>query len=270
MSRPAAPPGSPRRLGALSTAQLRALLQDEPRLQRAARLSRKVRPGPGGRGRRPAAGQGRAVRRSLRRGCPAAQGGAARGPGIGTAGPGVSAAPVLILTPVIPRAPGEPQSPPAGRGNLRPAARPRLRGAPGAEASGHQTHGHQTPSAASPRSDEAPALRPPSSPVSFPAAGMSPALSRLRCGNGLRLLWNRSRPDFSVFPRWPRVQAVCAQRGEGACPFRDIHVLCERFPCRGAGQPALRSPRSGLARLQPLHSPGMHPLSRHSRGIETV
>ncbi|XP_064250459.1 vacuolar protein sorting-associated protein 37D isoform X1 [Passer domesticus] len=41
MSRPAAPPGSPRRLGALSTAQLRALLQDEPRLQRAARLSRK-------------------------------------------------------------------------------------------------------------------------------------------------------------------------------------------------------------------------------------
>ncbi|NWS46426.1 VP37D protein, partial [Probosciger aterrimus] len=34
-------PGSPRRLGALSTAQLRALLQDEPRLQRAARLSRK-------------------------------------------------------------------------------------------------------------------------------------------------------------------------------------------------------------------------------------
>ncbi|XP_054503092.2 vacuolar protein sorting-associated protein 37D isoform X3 [Agelaius phoeniceus] len=41
MSRPAAPPGSPRRLGALSTAQLRALLQDEPRLQRAARLCRK-------------------------------------------------------------------------------------------------------------------------------------------------------------------------------------------------------------------------------------
>ncbi|NWX42245.1 VP37D protein, partial [Steatornis caripensis] len=34
-------PGSPRRFGALSTAQLRALLQDEPRLQRAARLSRK-------------------------------------------------------------------------------------------------------------------------------------------------------------------------------------------------------------------------------------
>uniref|UniRef100_A0A8C5IJL8 VPS37D subunit of ESCRT-I n=1 Tax=Junco hyemalis TaxID=40217 RepID=A0A8C5IJL8_JUNHY len=42
MSRPAAPPGSPRRLGALSTAQLRALLQDEPRLQRAARLCRKA------------------------------------------------------------------------------------------------------------------------------------------------------------------------------------------------------------------------------------
>ncbi|KAM7088495.1 vacuolar protein sorting-associated protein 37D isoform 1-T1 [Ciconia maguari] len=41
MSRPPAPPGSPRRFGALSTAQLRALLQDEPRLQRAARLSRK-------------------------------------------------------------------------------------------------------------------------------------------------------------------------------------------------------------------------------------
>ncbi|TRZ20748.1 hypothetical protein HGM15179_006351 [Zosterops borbonicus] len=41
MSRPAAPPGSPGRLGALSTAQLRALLQDESRLQRAARLSRK-------------------------------------------------------------------------------------------------------------------------------------------------------------------------------------------------------------------------------------
>ncbi|XP_061231737.1 vacuolar protein sorting-associated protein 37D isoform X3 [Neopsephotus bourkii] len=41
MSRPPVPPGSPRRLGALSTAQLRALLQDEPRLQRAARLSRK-------------------------------------------------------------------------------------------------------------------------------------------------------------------------------------------------------------------------------------
>ncbi|XP_056362608.1 vacuolar protein sorting-associated protein 37D isoform X2 [Oenanthe melanoleuca] len=40
MSRPA-PPGSPGRLGALSTAQLRALLQDEPRLQRAARLCRK-------------------------------------------------------------------------------------------------------------------------------------------------------------------------------------------------------------------------------------
>ncbi|NXP45813.1 VP37D protein, partial [Heliornis fulica] len=31
-------PGSPRRFGALSTAQLRALLQDEPRLQRAGRL----------------------------------------------------------------------------------------------------------------------------------------------------------------------------------------------------------------------------------------
>ncbi|KAM9218305.1 vacuolar protein sorting-associated protein 37D [Leptosomus discolor] len=41
MSRPPVPPGSPRRFGALSTAQLRALLQDEPRLQRAARLSRK-------------------------------------------------------------------------------------------------------------------------------------------------------------------------------------------------------------------------------------
>ncbi|XP_042647657.1 vacuolar protein sorting-associated protein 37D isoform X3 [Tyto alba] len=41
MSRPPAPPGSPRRFGALSTAHLRALLQDEPRLQRAARLSRK-------------------------------------------------------------------------------------------------------------------------------------------------------------------------------------------------------------------------------------
>uniref|UniRef100_A0A8C4V3L3 VPS37D subunit of ESCRT-I n=1 Tax=Falco tinnunculus TaxID=100819 RepID=A0A8C4V3L3_FALTI len=41
MSRPPAPPGSPRRFGALSTAQLRALLQDELRLQRAARLSRK-------------------------------------------------------------------------------------------------------------------------------------------------------------------------------------------------------------------------------------
>ncbi|KAM6048913.1 vacuolar protein sorting-associated protein 37D isoform 2-T2 [Theristicus caerulescens] len=41
MSRLPAPPGSPRRFGALSTAQLRALLQDEPRLQRAARLSRK-------------------------------------------------------------------------------------------------------------------------------------------------------------------------------------------------------------------------------------
>ncbi|KAM6242505.1 vacuolar protein sorting-associated protein 37D [Porphyrio hochstetteri] len=41
MSRPPAPPGSPRRFGALSTAQLRALLQDEPRLQRAARLSKK-------------------------------------------------------------------------------------------------------------------------------------------------------------------------------------------------------------------------------------
>uniref|UniRef100_A0A8V5GR18 Uncharacterized protein n=1 Tax=Melopsittacus undulatus TaxID=13146 RepID=A0A8V5GR18_MELUD len=42
MSRPPVPPGSPRRLGALSTAQLRSLLQDEPRLQRAARLSRKA------------------------------------------------------------------------------------------------------------------------------------------------------------------------------------------------------------------------------------
>ncbi|XP_064323605.1 vacuolar protein sorting-associated protein 37D [Phalacrocorax carbo] len=41
MSRPPAPPGSPCLFGALSTAQLRALLQDEPRLQRAARLSRK-------------------------------------------------------------------------------------------------------------------------------------------------------------------------------------------------------------------------------------
>ncbi|GAB0197920.1 vacuolar protein sorting-associated protein 37D [Grus japonensis] len=41
MARPPAPPGSPRLFGALSTAQLRALLQDEPRLQRAARLSRK-------------------------------------------------------------------------------------------------------------------------------------------------------------------------------------------------------------------------------------
>ncbi|XP_055651844.1 vacuolar protein sorting-associated protein 37D isoform X1 [Falco peregrinus] len=41
MSRPPAPTGSPRRFGALSTAQLRALLQDELRLQRAARLSRK-------------------------------------------------------------------------------------------------------------------------------------------------------------------------------------------------------------------------------------
>ncbi|NXN96865.1 VP37D protein, partial [Rhinopomastus cyanomelas] len=35
------PPGSPRPFGALSTAQLRALLQDERRLQRAARLCRK-------------------------------------------------------------------------------------------------------------------------------------------------------------------------------------------------------------------------------------
>ncbi|NWW96971.1 VP37D protein, partial [Rhynochetos jubatus] len=41
MSQPPAPHGSQRRFGALSTAQLRALLQDEPRLQRAARLSRK-------------------------------------------------------------------------------------------------------------------------------------------------------------------------------------------------------------------------------------
>ncbi|XP_009556994.1 vacuolar protein sorting-associated protein 37D [Cuculus canorus] len=41
MSRLGAPPGSPRRFGALSTAQLRALLQDERRLQRAARLCRK-------------------------------------------------------------------------------------------------------------------------------------------------------------------------------------------------------------------------------------
>lgn len=64
MSRPPAPPpGSPRRFGALSTAQLRALLQDEPRLQRAARLSRKVRPGAGGRVPQPAE-PSRAVRRS--------------------------------------------------------------------------------------------------------------------------------------------------------------------------------------------------------------
>ncbi|XP_069729984.1 vacuolar protein sorting-associated protein 37D [Phaenicophaeus curvirostris] len=41
MSRAPVPPGSPRRFGALSTAQLRALLQDERRLQRAARLCRK-------------------------------------------------------------------------------------------------------------------------------------------------------------------------------------------------------------------------------------
>ncbi|XP_068011112.1 vacuolar protein sorting-associated protein 37D isoform X1 [Melanerpes formicivorus] len=43
MSRPPPPPppGSPRRFGALSTAQLRTLLQDESRLQRAARLTRK-------------------------------------------------------------------------------------------------------------------------------------------------------------------------------------------------------------------------------------
>ncbi|KAM6315656.1 vacuolar protein sorting-associated protein 37D [Podargus strigoides] len=41
MSRPPAPPGSPRCFAALSTAQLRALLQDEPRVQRAARFSRK-------------------------------------------------------------------------------------------------------------------------------------------------------------------------------------------------------------------------------------
>ncbi|NXC41699.1 VP37D protein, partial [Penelope pileata] len=34
-------PGAPRCFGALSTGQLRALLQDEPRLQRAVRLSRK-------------------------------------------------------------------------------------------------------------------------------------------------------------------------------------------------------------------------------------
>lgn len=51
---PPPPPGSPRRFGALSTAQLRTLLQDESRLQRAARLTRKVRPGRGYRG--PAAG----------------------------------------------------------------------------------------------------------------------------------------------------------------------------------------------------------------------
>ncbi|OXB56086.1 hypothetical protein ASZ78_007940 [Callipepla squamata] len=42
MSRPPAPPGAPRCFGALSTGQLRALLQDEPRLQRAVRLSRKA------------------------------------------------------------------------------------------------------------------------------------------------------------------------------------------------------------------------------------
>ncbi|XP_042735779.1 vacuolar protein sorting-associated protein 37D [Lagopus muta] len=41
MARPPAPPGAPRCFGALSTGQLRALLQDEPRLQRAVRLSRK-------------------------------------------------------------------------------------------------------------------------------------------------------------------------------------------------------------------------------------
>lgn len=64
MSRPPAPPpGSPRRFGALSTAQLRALLQDEPRLQRAARLSRKVRPGAGGAG--PTAGGAEPSRAAL-------------------------------------------------------------------------------------------------------------------------------------------------------------------------------------------------------------
>lgn len=42
MARPLAPPEAPRCFAALSTVQLRALLQDEPRLQRAARLSRKV------------------------------------------------------------------------------------------------------------------------------------------------------------------------------------------------------------------------------------
>ncbi|XP_035415002.1 vacuolar protein sorting-associated protein 37D [Cygnus atratus] len=41
MARPLAPPEAPRCFAALSTVQLRALLQDEPRLQRAARLSRK-------------------------------------------------------------------------------------------------------------------------------------------------------------------------------------------------------------------------------------
>uniref|UniRef100_A0A8C2SXC1 VPS37D subunit of ESCRT-I n=1 Tax=Coturnix japonica TaxID=93934 RepID=A0A8C2SXC1_COTJA len=41
MARPPAPPGAPRCFGALSTGQLRALLQDEPRLQRAVRLSKK-------------------------------------------------------------------------------------------------------------------------------------------------------------------------------------------------------------------------------------
>lgn len=45
MARPPAPPGAPRCFGALSTGQLRALLQDEPRLQRAVRLSKKVGPG---------------------------------------------------------------------------------------------------------------------------------------------------------------------------------------------------------------------------------
>lgn len=88
MARPLAPPEAPRCFAALSTVQLRALLQDEPRLQRAARLSRKV---------------------GARRGSEAA-GSSVRGAGLGGPDPG-------SLWPGTGR-PGVPAAPPRSRGKL--------------------------------------------------------------------------------------------------------------------------------------------------------